>query len=76
MCIGAEQQVSYFVRDSGTDKRRHVGSRFAREPGHAIRVNRGERSGTGRRVNQGVPQLQLAASRGGSWKLHEPYGEL
>jgi len=52
VCIGAEQEVCYFVRDGETDKRRHVGSRLARKPGHAIRIDRGERSCAGRRVNQ------------------------
>jgi len=52
MCIGAEQKVSNFVRDGETDKRRHIGSRLAGEPSHAIRVNCGERSCAGRGVNQ------------------------
>ena len=54
MCIGAEQEVSYFVRNGETDKRRGVGSRRAREPGDAIRVDRRERPRAGRRVNQRV----------------------
>jgi hypothetical protein len=52
--IGAEQQMPYFVRDSQTDKRRHVGFCVIREPGHAVGVNRGKRAGAGGRVNQGV----------------------
>ena len=50
--VGAEQEVPYFVSDGETDQRRYVGARLAREPGHAIRVDRGERPCAGRRVNQ------------------------
>ena len=57
MRIGAEQEVSYFVRDGETDKRRHVGSRFASEPRDTIRVNRCERSCAGRCIDQRVAKL-------------------
>jgi hypothetical protein len=52
MGIGAEQEVTYFVRDRKTDKRGDVGSRLACKPGHAIRIDRGERPCADRRVNQ------------------------
>jgi len=55
--IGAEQEVSYFVRDRETDKRRHVGSGFAGEPRDTIRVDRGERSRSGRCIDQRVAKL-------------------
>jgi hypothetical protein len=55
--VGAEQEVSYFVRDGEADKRRHVGCRFAGEPRDTIRVDRGERSRSGRCIDQRVAKL-------------------
>jgi hypothetical protein len=54
VCIVAEQQMPYFVRDGETDKRRHVGFCRIREPGHAVCVNGRERSGASGGVNQRV----------------------
>ena len=52
MRVGAEKQMPYFVRNRGTDKRRHVDGRLTREPGNAVGINRRECAGTGRRVNE------------------------
>ena len=68
--------MPYFVRHRQADERGHVGFCLLREPGHAIHVNRGKGSGTGRGVNQRVTELQLPAGRRRPWKPYEPYREL
>jgi hypothetical protein len=52
MDIGTEQQMSYFVRDCETGKRRHVRFRLIGEPAHAVHIDGGELSGPCCRIDE------------------------
>jgi hypothetical protein len=58
MCVGAEKQMTYFVRDRKSKQRRRIGSGLSCQPLHAIDEHRRQFAFAGLRVDQGVSELK------------------
>jgi hypothetical protein len=76
MCIGAEQQMPYFMGDRETCKGGGVGARIAGEPAHAVHKYRRKRPCANGCIDQRVSKLQLTPRRRDAWQLHEPHRQL
>ena len=60
MRVGAEEQVTYFMRDGKAEHHRRVGARLPGQPFHAIHENRRQLSLVRAGVYQGVSELKLS----------------
>ena len=76
MHIGSKQQMPYFMRHGETDERRRVGIRLLCKPPDTIREHGRKFPFADRRVNERVPELQVAVDRWPRRQLHEPHGQL
>ena len=62
VCVRAEKQMADFVRHRQPSQRRTVRVCFARQPFHAIHIDRRQFAVVRMRVHQGVSELQLTVS--------------
>ena len=74
--VGAEKQMADFVRHRQPNQRRAVGACFARQPLHAIHVDRRQCAVVRMRVHQGISELQLTVSGQRRGQADEPYRQL
>ena len=61
--VGAEEQVTDFMRDREAEQRRPVRVRLRREPFHAVHEDRRQPTFARAGVYQGVSELELSAGR-------------